>query len=68
MPVLVEHIDIPDGSRIKVGSTGGYLSKEWAGTVVFQGPGVAELDSASCFSSKDAGYYLAKTEDGKAFR
>jgi len=64
LPATVNAVDIPEGARIKVGSIGGYLSQSWAGTVVFQGPGITALDSASCFSSKDAGYYLAKTENG----
>lgn len=68
LPVTVNHIDIPDGARIKVGSIGGYLSQNWADTVVFQGPGVANLSSAAGFSSKDAGYYLAKTEDGSGIQ
>ena len=68
LPVLVDRIDIPDGFRIKVGSIGGYLSQNWAETVVFQGPGVQALSSAACFSSKDVGYYLAKTEDGSGIQ
>ena len=65
LPVEVtSSVQIPGGSKIKVGHTGGGWADTWGNTLLFQGAGITALDSASCFSSRDAGFYLTKTEDG----
>lgn len=65
LPVEVtSSVQIPGGSKIKVGHTGGGWADTWGNTLLFQGAGITALDSASCFSSRDTGFYLTKTEDG----
>ena len=58
--VTVNAVSVPGGSRIKVGHTGGGWADAWEEAVVFQGPGIGALESASCFSSKELGFYLEK--------
>lgn len=66
LPITVNSISVPKGARIKVGRDV-TLSSEWVdGLSIFQGPGVAALDSADCFTSAEQGFYLEK--DGNAIK